>query len=118
MFACIGVIARGCMIVRSCAYLKHGSSPPSTSLRLRPMDSRRGRRWPRGSHVRPRAFFADQAAGDAGRMGRFHLKFHAVRHLLAAQIQPGAGADAPRPQPFQVFPLRDVLGGTRADPAE
>jgi len=62
--------------------------------------------------------FADEAAGDAGRMGRFHLKYHAVRHPVAAQIPPGAGANAPRPPPFQVFPLRDVLGGTRALPAE
>ena len=62
--------------------------------------------------------FADQAAGDAGRMERLHLWFHAVRHPVAAQIPPGAGANAPRPPPFQVFPLRDVLGATRAFPAE
>ena len=112
--ACIGIIARGCVIVRSRAYFTHGLSPP-----LPPTLAPDGFPDKDAAGAAGRTTFADQAVGDAGRMERFHLQFHVVRHPLAAQIPPGASSNAPQPPPFQVSPLvRDVLGGTCAFPAE
>ena len=67
------------------------------------------------SQVPPTAL-SFQAQGDADRMAGFGLRFHAVRLPVAAAIPPGASA--PRPPPYRVFPLRDVLRGMRAYPAQ
>lgn len=64
---------RDCERVHDCEKLCLLNARLFATFYLPPPASRRGRRWPRGSHVRPRASFADQAAGDAGRTGCFQL---------------------------------------------
>jgi len=65
----------------------------------------------------------EQGAGDRDRLKRLGLQYHAVRVPAAApppQQQPGgaaAGIPGPRPLPWQVFPMRDVLRVVRVGPA-
>ena len=46
------------------------------------------------------------------------LTSHAVRKLLTPQRVPGKPANDPRPPPFQVIPLHEVLRAVRAYPAD
>ena len=59
---------------------------------------------------------AEQGAGDAANVRRHGLRFFAVRLPVAAPIQPGAVAGAPRPIPWQV-PLRKILRAVFIGPA-
>ena len=61
--------------------------------------------------------FAEQGAGDRTRVEGLGLKFHAVRVPVAPQQQPGAAANVPRPPPWIVFPLRQVLRAMHVGPA-